>query len=208
MMPFEEMKETLEKELNKSRYEHTLGVMDTAVELAEIHGGDTEKARIAGLLHDCAKSLPDKDKIRLCVDNNLDISDAEWANLSLLHAKCGMILARDRYGVDDEEILHAIRFHTTGCPDMGLLDKIIYVADYIEPNRDRAPKLDKRRKQARKNLDKALYHILKDTIEYLSENPKCTDELTMQTYQFCKTERKKEKERKRLEKEAQKGGEL
>lgn len=193
-MDIEEIRESLKKELKKSRYIHTLGVMDTAVHLAEIHGGDVEKARYAGLLHDCAKCLTDDEKVDLCRERGIEISKAEAGNPALLHAKCGAVLAKERYGVEDKEILHAIRFHTTGCPDMTLLDKIIYIADYIEPNRDQAPHLAELRALAETDLEETLYRILKDTVDYLLvQNPDNMDEITLKTYQYYKKERARKK---------------
>ena len=103
---------------------------------------------LAGLLHDCAKCLSTEKKIGLCVKKNIDITEVEISNPGLLHAKAGMVLAEEEYGIKDAQILHAIRLHTTGEADMGLLDKILFVADYIEPNRCEAPRLEEIRKLA------------------------------------------------------------
>ena len=140
-MTTKEIQKDLKNKLKPARYEHTLGVSDTARHLAEIHGYDSVKAALAGLLHDCAKYMSDDKKIALCREYGISISDAEYKNPSLLHAKCGAILAEHEYQIIDFNILHAIRVHTTGVPDMSLLDKIIFIADYIEPNRDKAPHL-------------------------------------------------------------------
>lgn len=189
MMTINEIKGILKEELNESRYVHTLGVMDTAVKLAQIHGCDTVQAQYAGLLHDCAKCISNDKKIEICRKYALEISKAEMNMPSLLHAKCGMILAKEKYGIKDPDILHAIRYHTTGCPDMNLLDKIIYIADYIEPGRDKAPHLKKLRNMALKDLDETLYLILKDTVSYLNKNKENADQATMDTYQFYKKQR-------------------
>ncbi|SCI23235.1 putative nicotinate-nucleotide adenylyltransferase [uncultured Roseburia sp.] len=165
--------------------------METARKLAEIYHYDPQKAQYAGLLHDCAKSLSNEKKIRLCREYGLAISETELENPSLLHAKCGAICARKIYKITDSEILHAILVHTTGCPKMNLLDKIIYVADYIEPNRDQAPHLEEIRKIACQDLDRAVYEIAKDTIAYLKQQKSTMDETTLKVYEYYKTKLKK-----------------
>lgn len=185
-MPVEVIKKHLREELKHSRYIHTLGVMDTAVHLAEKHGCDVHKAQYAGLLHDCAKCISDDEKIAICRSHDVEISDAELAQPSLLHAKCGEIFAEEKYGVTDPEILHAIRVHTTGCPAMNLLDKIIFISDYIEPNRDQAPHLKELRQMAESDLDQTLYQILDDTISYLKNTQGTFDQTTLDTYSYYK----------------------
>ena len=128
----------LQKEVDEDRYHHTLGVMFTAASMAMVWGEDLEKARVAGLLHDCAKCIPNKKKITMCEKNKIEITEFERNNPFLIHAKLGAFLAKDKYKVEDPEILSAIIWHTTGKEDMTLLEKIIYIADYIEPARNKA----------------------------------------------------------------------
>ena len=130
-----EIRKKLKKTLDKDRYEHTKGVMYTAGCLAMANHYPIEKAMLAGLLHDCAKCIPTSEKIRLCEEHHILMTQIELDNPGLLHAKAGMALAEEQYGVTDTDILHAIKVHTTGEPDMSILDKIIYIADYIEPMR-------------------------------------------------------------------------
>ena len=183
-MTDKEIIEILRKELTPSRFNHTIGVMETAVKLAEHYNCDLEKAKIAGLLHDCAKCLPPEESIRLCREKGVKIQPVEYENPSLLHAKAGAMLARDKYSVEDEDILHAILVHTTGQPDMSLLDKIIFTADYIEPGRNQAPRLDYLRKTAFENLDTAVAEILFDTLNYLREKNAVIDTTTKDTFDF------------------------
>ena len=136
------IRKQLQKELNESRYQHTLGVMHTAGCLAMRYNESMQDAMYAGLLHDCAKCIPSKEKIKMCMDYGICISPVEMQNPGLLHAKLGAAIAKDVYHIDNPSILQAIKRHTTGAPEMSLLDKIIYVADYIEPGRDRASNLD------------------------------------------------------------------
>lgn len=182
----QKIKKALKKELDKNRYEHTLGVMYTAGCLAMAHGADMEQAQLAGLLHDCAKCMPNEKKLKLCEKNNIPITDVERENPVLLHAKAGAFLAKEIYGVEDEEILHAIAVHTTGVPEMSVLDKIIFIADYIEPMRNKAANLSSIRKMAFSNLDETLRMILSDTIHYLngSKNDKNIDPMTRKTYEY------------------------
>ena len=155
----------LEKELKPERYEHTLGVMYTAAALAMRYDEDLEKALVAGLLHDCAKSV----------------------STNLLHAKVGAQLAVEKYGITDSYITDAIAYHTTGRPKMTILDKIIFVADYIEPNRNKAPKLKILRQMAFENLNKCIFEISKATLEYLKDTGvKEIDPMTQQTYLYYK----------------------
>lgn len=180
-----EMREHLQSKLTKKRFEHSLGVEYVAGCLAMIYGVDIDKALTAGLLHDCAKCLSSEDKISKCKKHNLPISDVELRNPELLHAKLGSLYAKEKYGVQDDEILSAIEFHTTGKPAMSLLEKIIFVADYIEPNRKPLPQIDEIRREAFTDLDKSIVHILKNTLSYL-EDEECgdTDEMSIKTYNY------------------------
>lgn len=176
----------LKRELDHERYEHTIGVCYTAQALAMRYGYDLDKARLAGLLHDCAKCIPTEKKLKLCKKHDIPLSKAEQAHPTLVHAKLGAFLAKKEYGVTDPEILEAIKNHTTGKPNMGLLDKIIYVADYIEPHRCKAPRLEVVRRTAFVDLDKALVMILGDTLQYLQKSGMQIDPLTEETYQYYK----------------------
>jgi len=110
----------------------------------------------------------------------------ERKNPELLHAKLGACFANEIYGVTDSEILSAIIWHTTGCPDMSLLDKIVFIADYIEANRDKAEDLPKVRELAFKDIDACLLLILEDTIAYLARKKSVTDPMTQKTYDYYK----------------------
>lgn len=180
------MKKQLAKALDEKRYEHTLGVAYTSAALAMCHKAALHEAYIAGLLHDCAKCLDNEKKIHICQKHGIDINDSEQKNPYLLHAKVGGYLAEKKYHVDNEEIINAIIYHTTGKPNMTLLEKIVYIADYIEPGREHAPNLDEIRTLAFHNLDMALVQILEDTLRYLEESGKEIDPMTQKTYDFYK----------------------
>lgn len=180
------MKKILRKYLDVNRFEHTEGVMYTAAALAMRYGEDIEKTEAAGLLHDCAKCIPDQKKIKICLKNGITMTDAEQKSPYLLHAKVGAYIAKRKYGIEDEEILSAIACHTTGKPAMSQLDKIIFIADYIEPMRSKAPNLADVRKLAFEDLDVALFKILSDTLAYLRNSPKNIDSMTMMAYEYYK----------------------
>lgn len=183
-----DLKKDIKKSMDESRYEHTLGVMYTCGALAMRYDYDLEKAMLAGLLHDCAKCMPNEKKLKMAEKNRLEITDLERKNPFMLHAKLGALLAKKKYDIEDEEILSAIRWHTTGRPNMTLLDKIVYVADYIEPKRDKAPNLKEIRKMAFVDLDRALFKILEDTLGYLDGSTDDIDSMTKMTYDYYKEE--------------------
>lgn len=184
------MQKKLKNELDQYRYEHTIGVMHTAACLAMRYDEELERALIAGLLHDCAKCIPADEKIKMCKKNHIEMSDAEKENPGLLHAKLGAFLAKEKYGIKDEGILQAIRFHTTGCPEMTLLDKIIYIADYIEAGRKPLPNLAEVRRLAFCDLDDCLYRILEDSLVYLESKGNVVDPMTEKTYLYYKDMKK------------------
>lgn len=185
------LQKQMKEALTGDRYEHTLGVMYTAEALAMRYGADMTKAAVAGLLHDCAKCISNGQKIKLCKKYDIEISEMEEKNPSLLHAKLGACLAKKDYGVEDEEILSAIRWHTTGKPDMSMLDIIIYMADYIEPHRDKAPNLKEIRRLSFENIEEALYQVLESTLLYLKDRPDAVDPMTKLSYDFYKWKLKK-----------------
>lgn len=185
------IRKNMEKELDAKRYEHTLGVAYTAACLAMCHNEDPIRAEIAGLLHDSAKCFDNEKRIRICKKNKIGITESESKNPFLLHAKVGAFLAEDKYGIKDSEIKDAILFHTTGRPKMGLLEKIIYIADYIEPCRKQSPKLPEIRKIAFTDLDQALLMILSEILHYLSTTNEQIDPMTQLTYDYYIKEQKK-----------------
>lgn len=129
------MYEDLQKRLSPKRFTHSLGVAKTAVLLARQYGVDEETAYIAGLAHDCAKELPLPIMQQVVNEAGLLIDPYMLASTALLHGAAGAVVAANRYGIDDEDILEAIRVHTTGKVGMTALEKIIFLADYIEPSR-------------------------------------------------------------------------
>ena len=192
-----ELRWCLKSTLRPKRLRHTLGVADTAEMLGNLYSGtDTtlsRRARLAGLLHDCAKYYTDEEQKALCEENGIELTQTERENPSLIHAKLGAWLAQTRYGVGDEEILNAIRLHTVGKPAMTTLEKIIYIADYIEPGRDipgaKHP-LKLIRDMVRHDLDGALVCVVENTIEYLRKTGRVIDEASMETWKYYEEEDK------------------
>lgn len=176
----------MKKVLEQKRYEHTLGVAYTAASLAFVYEIDSKKALVAGLLHDSAKCLSHQKRLSVCKKNDIEITKVEAENPVLLHAKVGAFFAKEKYGVEDTEILNAILYHTTGKPDMTILEKIIYVADYIEPQRKKLPRLNEIRKIAFSDLDMAIYMILENSLSYLEKGDSKIDQKTKETYEFYK----------------------
>ena len=176
----------LKKNLSEGRYVHSLGVAYTASSMAMRYEYPQEQALLAGLLHDCAKDIPDEENIALMRSAGMEPTKFELENPKLLHAKGGSVLARTKYGLEDEALLSAIRYHTTGKPDMTLIEKIIYIADYIEPKRDHASNLPYVRHLAFTDIDACLLQILSDTVHHLANTHRTTDPGTLETYEFYK----------------------
>lgn len=193
----EEIQEELKKVLKKKRYSHTVGVRYTAQAMAMCFGEDIEKAGYAGMLHDCAKYLTDEEMLLECKKRRIVCSDTEKLRPSLLHAKLGVCYARDIYGVEDDKILSAIRWHTTGKPGMSNFEKIVFIADYIEPGRKMIPGMEAIRRAAFCNLDEAMFLILENTLSYLDDTSgsrrDTIDAYTEDAYDFYKELRRRRK---------------
>ena len=161
-LPLSKLRPVALSYLKHKRIPHVLGTEQEAIRLAERYGADVEKARVGALLHDCTKKLDMEAQLALCRHYGIQLDELEQKALKLLHAKTGAAIARDVFGVD-EEIYSAILWHTTGHANMTLLEKILYLADYIEPSRD-FPGVDKLRAECYKNLDAGLLMGLEMTI--------------------------------------------
>jgi len=170
--------------LKHRRIPHVLGTEQEAIRLAERYGGDVGKARVAALLHDCTKKLEMGDQLALCRRYGIELDELEQRALKLLHAKTGAAIARDVFGVDDE-IYSAIWYHTTGHADMTKLEKIIYLADYIEPSRD-FPGVERLRKVCYEDLDKGLLLGLEMTIGEMTEMGNPVHRATIEARDFLK----------------------
>lgn len=156
----------LKSDIGEGRYNHSLRVMETSKDLALRYGCSVEKAELAGLLHDCGKFQGDINLLKVAADFDIILDSVMEKNVQLVHSLIGAVLAEREYGIEDKEVLDAIRYHTTGREHMSLLDKIIYIADLIEPGRD-FPGVEELRKLAYEDIDSCMLEALDHTIEYV-----------------------------------------
>ena len=178
------IRKRLKSKLDPMRYEHSLSVSFTCVALAMRYGYDLNKAELAGLLHDCAKRYNDQTIIEKCRKKGISLTEDELGAPATIHARLGAWMAEHKFGISVPEILSAIACHTTGKPEMGLLDKILYVADYIEARRYKAENLDEMRRLAFIDLDQALCRIMGGTLEYLEGKHAFIDHMTREAYEY------------------------
>jgi len=182
----------LEKSLSKSRFEHSIGVEYTAANLAMKYCVDKmEVCMLSGLLHDYTKNLSDEDQLKLAKSLDLYINPYEEKLPFLLHGKTAAEIVKNKYNIFDEEILDAIRYHTLARKDMTIVDKIIFVADYTEPNRDKAEDLSSIRKLSYEDIDLAVIAILESVLNYLQKSGKEIDPQTEELLEFYKNGGKK-----------------
>ena len=196
-MELDEIISEVKKHITEKRYVHTEGVAFTAAALAMKFSYESgyrendnmefvDKARTAGYLHDNAKCLSDEELLAVCAQNNIPVTECEKKSPYLLHGKVGAFYAKTLYGIDDEDILNAITYHTTGRPGMSMLEKIIFTADYIEPGRTKQANLDYIRYLAFTDIDRCVLKILSDTLDYLEEKHKSIDDMTVKTLEYYK----------------------
>ena len=179
----------LKNTLKTRRFVHTLGVAYTAASLAMRYDPSImNKAFRAGLLHDCGKYLNDKENIEFCEKNKIELTDIEKETPGLIHAKIGEFLAKRDYDEDDKDIISAVRWHTTGRPGMSLLEKIVFISDYIEPNRNHDPDLANIRQMAFSDIDRCLVRIYEHTLSHLCDTGKKQDPMTKESYEFYRNE--------------------
>ncbi|AFS78981.1 metal dependent phosphohydrolase [Gottschalkia acidurici 9a] len=179
----EKIKEDLLNSIGTKRYEHSLRVMDEANKLAEMYGVDQAKASIAGLLHDCGRLKEKSYLLKKAQDFGIILEDVYAKSDNLLHAYLGAEIAKQEYNIDDIDILNSIRYHTTGRENMSKLEKIIYMADYIEPGRD-FDGIDKIRELCYKDLDKSLIRSIDNTIVYIIKRGLIIHEDTIKARNF------------------------
>ena len=165
-LPLSQLRPVALSYLKYKRIPHVLGTEQEAIRLAERYGADVQKARVAALLHDCTKKLNMEEQLALCKRYGIELDELEKEALKLLHAKTGAAIARDVFGVD-EEIYQAIWWHTTGHAGMTALEKVMYLADYIEPSRD-FPGVEELRHVCYEDLDKGLLMGLEMTIQEMT----------------------------------------
>jgi predicted HD superfamily hydrolase involved in NAD metabolism len=169
--------------LNAKRFEHSIRVRELSIELAEHHKVNKSKAGIAGLLHDCSRYLSPEETLKRSEEAGLHIEPIMRFEPKLLHAPLSGYLAKMDFGIDDPEIITAIERHTLGSPKMGVLDKIIYIADHVEPDRS-YPGVEVARSEMTKNLDKAVSIIASCMIKYMIDSELPIHPLTLETRNY------------------------
>ena len=177
-----DLEKAVQEKLTKKRFTHTLGVAETAVKLAKIFGESEEKAYIAAMLHDYAKCMTIEEQ-RKYASFECDVKVIESYSKELLHAFAAVHLCKTVFHITDEEILRAIKLHTTGQENMTMLDKIIFLADYIEPNRV-FPGVDEAREIVFQDLNQGMLFALSKTIIYLIEKKQKVYPETLQAYNY------------------------
>lgn len=183
----EEIEDYIRKRLEEDRFHHVLGVRDTAISLAEHYDCELEKAKFAALIHDCAKNMTDKEILDTIKSEGYDIDWVSERNPQLLHGLAGAIIGKNIMSVSDEDIFNSVKYHTTGRKKMSLLEKIIYLADYIEPGR-KFPGVEDLRRLAFEDIDKALLSSLDNTIKYVISRGQLlhTDTIDARNYLICR----------------------
>ena len=178
----------LKASLDEQRFLHTQGVAYTCAALAmKWYKYEVDRLMIAGYMHDCAKCMSFEEQMQIAAENMIFLSDFQIQHPKLLHAVVGPFVARDQYGIFDREIQEAIRTHTTGAPNMSIFQKIVYVADFIEPNREGGiPFIEDYREMAFTDLDRAVYMISDSIVEYLSKKGNDFDPATIATRDYYK----------------------
>ncbi|WP_400242558.1 bis(5'-nucleosyl)-tetraphosphatase (symmetrical) YqeK [Niallia sp. JL1B1071] len=180
----EEALQKVKEQITEKRYIHTIGVMETAIQLATKYGANVEKAEIAAIFHDYAKFRSKEEMKQIIVEENMD-PNLLLFHSELWHAPVGAFLVEKEVGINDREILDAIRYHTSGRPEMSMLEKIVYLADYIEPGRA-FPGVDEVRELAEVNFERAFLQAVKNTIMFLIRNNRAVFPLSFETYNsYC-----------------------
>ncbi|GAA0353995.1 bis(5'-nucleosyl)-tetraphosphatase (symmetrical) YqeK [Bacillus horti] len=181
----EEMLQAVKDQMPEKRYIHTLGVVQAAKELAGRYGVDPYEAEIAAIFHDYAKFRDESEMVKI-IKHTADIpNDLLDYHKELWHAPVGAQLVQKEIGIEHKDILNAIRFHTTGRPGMSLLEKVVCLADYIEPGR-KFIGLEEVRELALKDIDRALALALSNTIQFLQQQGQEVYPLTISAYEFLR----------------------
>ena len=154
------------EKIGEERYGHTMDVVDVAMKLAKVHHASEEKVRLAALLHDYAKNISHEESLDLVYSHGIILDDISMSSTNLIHGPLGSKLAQENFNIEDQEILDAITYHTTGRENMSLVEKVIFLADFIEPGRD-FKGIENIRSVAYEDLDRAILLALDSTIGFL-----------------------------------------
>lgn len=193
-MDKKEALEIVKKQLTDHRYEHTLGVVKTAKKLASLYNVDVEQAQLAAIFHDYAKFRPKEEMKQIIIEEKME-PDLLLYGTELWHAPVGAFLVKKEVGIQDEEVLNAIRYHTTGRPNMTKLEKVVFLADFIEPNRS-FKGVEKARELAKESLNEAVLFALQHTTVFLMKHHRSVYPGTIFTYNSLIKELKSKGEQK------------
>lgn len=173
--------EILREKLTERRFIHSLNVADSAKELAKIYGCDEGIAYTAGLIHDCCKDTPAGLQLSYMIENGLQLSQIEIDTAKLYHAMCGSVYIKKEFGIENQDIINAVRYHTTGRKNMSLLEKIVFIADFISAERDYNG-VEIMREKATRSLDEAIVEGLSFTIKELIDSGRVVHPDTVDAY--------------------------
>jgi predicted HD superfamily hydrolase involved in NAD metabolism len=176
---YENIKNEIKLTLDNKRFEHSLNVELEAIKLAEIYGSDVEKARVAAIAHDVAKDHSDEELLRMAQSYSIKIDEIQYNFPQLLHGPVAALICSTQYGIRDQDVLNAIKYHTTGRKSMSLLEKIIYLSDVIEPGRN-FPGISDIREIALMDIDRALILACNSTLIYITKENYLIHPLTIE----------------------------
>ena len=188
MVKYEELYEIAKEKLSEKRFNHTLGVVERAIQYAEIYNENIEKVKIAAILHDIAKEIPKEESYNMLEKCGVKLDDIEKRNFNLIHSILGAEIAKNEYGLDDD-IVNAIKYHTTGRENMSMLEKIIYLADATEPNRnymsnENELSLNELVELIKTNIDEGLEYTLKWNLQSVLRRNLLVHLNTVKAYNF------------------------
>lgn len=180
-MTYKEYKKLVKSRVSEKRFIHSENVAKEAVKLAKLYGADQEKAEIAGILHDITKETPTEEQLQIMEKNGIILSKLQLSSPKLWHSISGAAFIKSELGVEDEDILNAVRYHTSGRAGMSLLEKVIFVADFTSDERD-YDGVQSMRKKSRKSLEEAMYFGLSFTIGDLVKRERVIDPNAIDCY--------------------------
>lgn len=177
----------LRRNLKEKRFIHSIGVRDTAIKLAQCYDVDVRKAALAGLVHDAGKYMSGEEIIHILNMNNIEVDFVTSKNPNIMHGIASAYIAENIMGICDNDVLDAVRYHTTGREGMTLLEKVIYLADHIEPSRNYKG-LEELRELSYKDLDTALVKAFYNTINYVIKNGELLHLMTVKARNYLLSE--------------------
>ena len=180
-IPWDEYDALIRKMLKPSRYKRSRCVMERAVELAEKNGADVIKAKLAGLLHDIMKNVPEKEMLQFIEDSGIILLYADLCAPQLWHAIAGAAYLKEKLGIDDPDVINAVRYHTTGRAGMSKLEKVVYLADLTSADRD-YPDVEQMREACRESTEQGMRYSLRYTVSMLSDGGRPINRDTWEAY--------------------------